>query len=287
VLFPVIMILLIGVWVLSFTSLVRTSDELQGAMQDAGTRYKEMSDADIAVTQMPSPTDSAGITENSGMNTLTDLRLYKMSGSAIAPMSIASTLSQKMDANFSLGTVSYGDYMLFVSDQDFWGVEVMPIEQREDAVLNNIVEGSQVSMSQIFATPRKAEEPFGTVNATFKSDIEAVDDNSSTWVDRHNSQGFEWYVGSCKHSPSAQVTIWAKKSDSKSFILDLQAWNGAGYFSVYTCTFASTSFTQCLTDNLADSMKESGGLMKLKTVPSVNDGDGTYDYVLLDVICIL
>lgn len=280
------MILILSVWVLSFNHITQTSDELHEALLDVNSRNKEMTDAHISADAMPSPIDANGAISNAGMATLTNLKLYTLSGS-IVENNISSNLGMDMVAEYSLGSVEYGDQMLLVSDQDFWGLEVVPIEAREDAVLNNIVEGSQVSMAQIFQTPYNALFPLGSNNATLKEDVAVQNDNRTVVMSKQDDHEYEWYVGSCSHSPSSQLVIWARQVGDKVPKAIIQAWDGLQFNDAYTCEWASNSSVPCQTENLADELSEDDGWMRIRIIPDRATDYAEYDYVILDVICIL
>jgi hypothetical protein len=149
-------------------------------------------------------------------------------------------------------------------------------------------------MERMILRPSKAFEPLLSENPSLLSAVQQFDDDNNYSIGIYDDHEYWFYVGSCTHSPSSQMTLWARKTTSAVATVNIWPWDGWGHkwwtLPAYTCEFDSTEYTACSTDNLADTLNEEDGYMKVKLEPlswGSHYGPMEFDYVSLDVICIL
>jgi hypothetical protein len=284
IVFPIFILLILGAWLLAMTTLLDASQKTSTALNELNERRKEIVDATLDYTSLPSLTVFSGSVKNTGVMGITNLKLYHLQNSTISQRTVTSELVTDQEASFNVSTLSYGDILLAVSDQDFWGKTLIPVQKLNNAGLNRIVSGATILVDQQAGAPSQAYHSLGSPNAQLLNASKARGDNDTYSVNQNAQVEFEWNFGSSCYEIGTQVQIYGNVTGGSAVTLTLSPHDGQNYVDAYDCVF-QPGYSNCVSPNLSGDLKaDANNIFKMRMKNT--GGSFVYDYVLLDLRCV-
>ncbi|MBN3037083.1 MAG: hypothetical protein JW834_01415 [Candidatus Diapherotrites archaeon] len=282
VVFPVLVLILVAIWLLSTSSFFNLTTGTHNAFIDMSERHKSMMDASLLHEELPNPLSNTGEVQNDGLVVLTDLKAYHLAEN-VTESDVVDMLFQKGTTAYAISQPRYGDVLVIRSKESFWGITLVPSVRLADAARKiGVFSGTnQAIITSYTNSPTSVYYPTSTLNQEFEDAIEAQDETTYT-ISKNNDVEFRWDSGSSCFSIGTQLAIFADNGASASADVDVKTWNGNSFSTVYTCVFPVGN-SSCYTPDLSSSLVQDGTAFKIRVESDQNNFE--FDYVMLNARC--